>query len=137
MKNYNLIFKGYWVEGRISNIPHNSGIYLVYRCTCDDDGVILKELLYIGQAENLHDRINNHDKKAEFLRQCQQGEVLCYSVAEEKKQDLDIIENALIYAQQPRLNDKCKDSFNYETPVAFQLEGRCKLMKHLDFTINN
>ena len=57
-----------------------------------------------------------------------------YAIAEVDKDDLDLVENALVYAQQPPLNDRFKDKFNY--PMAeFHIEGRCALMKHKDFTI--
>lgn len=95
----------------------------------------MKELLYIGQSDNLYKRISNHDKKDLFDQQCQQGEVLCYSVAEVPSADLDIVENALIFAQQPRLNTEHKDKFIHDVPVSFQLEGRCRLMKYQNFTV--
>lgn len=137
MDKYELNFNGYWIDSRISGIPKTSGVYLVYRCTYDNDGVSLKELLYIGQAENLYERISNHDKKDLFKKQCKEGETLCYSVAEVLPNNLDIVENALIFAQKPQLNAEYKDSFLHEVPVSFQLEGRCKLMKYQNFTIEN
>ena len=135
MNKYSLNFKGYWLEPRISGVPQTSGIYLVYRCTCDDEGVSLKELLYIGQAKNLYERITTHEKKEVFEKECRLNEFLCYSVAEVSQKDLDIVENALIFAQKPRLNVEYKDRFRYEVPVSFLLEGRCKLMIYQNFTI--
>ena len=127
MDKYSLNFKGYWIESRLSGIPQTSGIYIVYRCTYDDDGVSLIEILYIGQAQNLYERITTHNRKKNFENECQTGETLCYSVAEVPQSDLNIVENALIFAQKPRLNEEYKDRFGYEVPVSFLLEGRCKL----------
>lgn len=135
MDKYELNFNGYWIDSRISGIPKTSGVYLVYRCTYDNDGVSLKELLYIGQAENLYERISNHDKKDLFKKQCKEGEILCYSVAEVLPDNLDIVENALIFAQKPRLNDDDKDRFRFNIPVSFIVEGRCKLLEYQNFTI--
>ena len=135
MKEYNLNFNGYWIESRISGLPKTSGVYIVYRCTYEDNGVCLKEILYIGQATDLHTRINTHDKKEVFNKECKGDEVLCYSFAEVSQEDLDIVEHALIFAQKPKLNENNKDKFEHLMPVAFILEGRCKLMKFQNFTI--
>lgn len=136
MSEYNLNFRGYWIDAHTSAIPTVSGVYLVYRCTYDVEGVTLKELLYIGQSVDLNARINDHEKKKVFLRECKEGETICYSVAEVSKNDLDVVENALIFAQKPRLNTQLKDSFEHDIPVSFNLEGRCKLMNYVNFTIN-
>ncbi len=137
IKTYELIFKGYWIEDNISDITNASGIYLVYRCIhyVARKEVSLKEILYIGQATNLNERINNHDQKELFINACHVGETLCYSVAEVEENNLDVVENALIFAQKPRLNTNLKYSYNHEMPVAFMLEGRCSLMKLRNFKI--
>lgn len=136
MKVYNLKFQGYWLDEKRNGIPSVSGIYLVYRCKYNlkFDTVSLIEILYIGQAGNLHDRHIKHERRNDFLKQCEVGETLCYAVAEVDERDLNVVENALILAQQPVLNDEYKDSFNYDESE-FHLEGRCNLMKHTDFTI--
>lgn len=135
MEEYNIKFNGYWIEGKISGIPTTSGIYLVYRCVHTEGSVILKEIIYIGQAKNLHDRINNHDKKDLFKKECEKGETVCYSVAEVAPESLDIVENALIFAQKPKLNAEDKEQFRFNIPVTFIVEGRCKLLKYQNFTI--
>lgn len=132
---YNINFNGYWIEDKISGIPTTSGIYLVYRCVHAEESVILKEIIYIGQAKNLHDRIKTHDKKDLFKQECREGETVCYSVAEVALGSLDLVENALIFAQKPRLNDDDKDRFRFSIPVSFIVEGRCKLLKYQNFTI--
>ena len=135
MKEYELTFKGYWVEPNISAIPKTSGVYLVYRCIHEYDAVVLKDLIYIGQTYNLYDRIKSHEKKILFNKECQAGETLCYSIAEVLQNDLDVVENSLIFAQKPKLNDQNKDSFNHQTPVNFLIEGKCGLLKYRKFTI--
>lgn len=136
MSEYNLNFRGYWVDVHTSEIPKVSRVYLVYRCTYDAEGVTLKELLYIGQSTDMNARINDHDQKETFLRECEEGETICYSVAEVSKNDLDVVENTLIFAQKPRLNTRLKDNFEHDIPVSLNLEGRCKLMNYMNFTIN-
>ena len=137
IKAYSLNFDGYWREINKNGVPSKSGIYLVYRCVYDDKSntVGLKDIIYIGQAENVHDRIADHDKLKDFNAQLKQGEELCYSVAVVPSSDLDVVENALIFAQKPILNDKLKDSFNHGA-VTVKVDGRCACMKYTDFKIS-
>ena len=137
LKSYSLNFEGYWREINKKGIPFKSGIYLVYRSVYDakSNTVGLKDIIYIGQAENLHDRIAKHEKLDDFNAQLQQGEELCYSVAPVSSADLDVVENALIFAQKPVLNDNLKDSFNHGA-VTVKLDGRCACMKYTDFKIS-
>ena len=137
IKSYSLNFNGYWREINKDKVPCKSGIYLVYRCVYNDKSntVGLKDIIYIGQAENIHNRIANHNRFSDFNTQLQRGEELCYSVAEVSKSDLDVVENALIFAQKPVLNDQLKDSFNYGA-VTVKVDGRCACMKYTDFTIS-
>lgn len=137
IKSYSLIFEGYWREVNKKGIPSKTGVYLVYRCVYDtkSNTVGLKDIIYIGQADNLHDRIANHDKLDAFTAQLQQGEELCYSVASVDSADLDVVENALIFAQKPVLNDNLKTSFNHGA-VTLKLDGRCACMKYTDFKIS-
>lgn len=136
-ERFDLNFKGYWLDDAISNIPECSGVYIVYTCVYDGDSrtVKLENLIYIGQAENVRTRLSQHNRKPDFERKCEDGQVLCYSVAEVRKEDLDKVENGLIFAQKPDLNDQGKDRYGYQTPVGFYLEGKCSLMKHKNFTI--
>lgn len=136
MKKYNILFRGYRRDCNKAGLPTYSGIYIVYRCTFNKEKqtVSLKELLYIGQAQNIQERISKHDKHQEFIDAAKNGEQICYSYAEVDKQDLDIVENALIFAQKPRLNDELKDTYNYES-AHFNVEGQCALLDYTDFSI--
>ena len=90
-KEYSLNFQGYWREVNKGGIPSKSGIYLVYRClyNSEQNTVGLKEIIYIGQAEDAHERIATHDKLDEFKTKLQQGEELCYSFAEVDEENLE------------------------------------------------
>lgn len=136
MKQYNINFNGYRRDDKKQTLPHYSGIYMVYRCVYhkESDRVTLKEIIYIGQAEDLNERINNHEKSKKFQEKCKDGEELCYAYANVSLDDLDIVENALIFAQKPPLNSELVDSFNHES-AGFWIEGKCALLKYTDFTI--
>ena len=64
MNTIQLNFEGYWREKNKNGIPQYIGIYVVYRCIYKEvsDSVTLKEIIYIGQSNNIRERITNHDK---------------------------------------------------------------------------
>lgn len=136
MKKYNVTFMGYRRDVNAKTLPSSSGIYMVYRCVYNEDKntVDLKELFYIGQAFDLNHEINYHARREEFLAQAKEGEQICYAYARVDKADLDIVENALIFAQKPRLNTNLKNNYNHEA-AQFQIEGKCKLLQHTNYSI--
>ena len=109
---------------------------MVYRCTYDSTTrkVTLKEIIYSGQAKDLCERLDKHEKYPLFLKACEIGEEICYAYANISMDDLDIVENALVFAQKPRLNSDLVYSFNHES-AGFLVEGRCALLEYTDFTI--
>lgn len=136
MKKYNVTFMGYRRDVNAKTLPSSSGIYMVYRCVYNEDKntVDLKELFYIGQAFDLNHEINYHARREEFLAQAKEGEQICYAYARVDKADLDIVENALIFAQKPRLNTNLRNNFNHEASQ-FQIEGKCALLQHTNYSI--
>ena len=136
MKKYNVTFMGYRRDVNAKTLPSSSGIYMVYRCVYNEDKntVDLKELFYIGQAFDLNHEINYHARREEFLAQAKEGEQICYAYARVDKADLDIVENALIFAQKPRLNTNLRNNYNHEASQ-FQIEGKCALLQHTNYSI--
>ena len=116
MKKYNVTFLGYRRDANAGTLPSSSGVYMIYRCVYNEETkkVDLKELFYIGQAFDLNDEINHHARRKEFLAQAQKGEQICYAYARVDKADLDIIENALIFAQKPRMNTNLVNNYNHD-----------------------
>lgn len=138
MDKYNVTFKGYRRDVNKGGLPTYGGIYMVYCCTYHEETqtVTLNKLIYIGQAINIHDRINNHDRYEDFKAQLAKGEQLCYAYSSVPPRDKDVVENALIFMQKPNLNDALKDSFNYPDSE-FSIEGACALLRMTDFSITN
>ena len=136
MKLYNILFNGYIRDENKEYLPSFGGIYMVYRCVLNRETkrISLKELIYIGRAVNINNRISNHERRDDFLSSLSEGEELCYSYSSVAPIDIDIIENALIYMQKPRLNDELKNEFNY-SEAEFHIEGRCGLLEKTDFEI--
>ncbi|MBO7511015.1 MAG: hypothetical protein J6T35_07505, partial [Bacteroidales bacterium] len=114
MKKYSVTFLGYRLDDDAGSLPSSSGIYMIYRCEYNKltRKVSLIELIYIGQAYDLNDEINYHKRHYEFLKQASSGEQICYAYARVDKANLDIIENALVYMQKPRLNTNLTNHYN-------------------------
>lgn len=138
LPTYQLTFNGYWREIQKGGIPAKSGIYMVYRCTYNAiaNTVDLKDIIYIGQAEDGNERVGTHEKLPDFKRELREGEELCYSFAEVEEKDLDIVENALVFMQKPKENDYLKDSYNHED-ASFQAKGKTACLKMTNFSITN
>jgi hypothetical protein len=136
MNSYNITFKGYRRDINKKGLPAYGGIYMVYCCTYNaaSSTVSLRSLIYIGKAISIHDRICNHDRYRDFKKQLKEGEELCYAYASVSPNDMDVVENALVYMQQPVLNDTLKDAFNY-ADSKFSIEGRCALLRMTSFSI--
>lgn len=135
MKEYRLNFEGYWRDCNRNGLPSYDGIYIVYKCIYNEqtDTVTLLDIIYIGQAENIHDRHIKHEKYSNFLSQLTEGQELCYACAPVET-DTDLIENALIFAQKPVLNIEGRSAYNH--PKAhIQLSGQCARMKYTNFNI--
>lgn len=138
MEEYNVNFNGYRLDKDKSGLPAYGGIYLVYCCIFNEDTnrVYLDRLIYIGQSVNINDRLNNHERYEDFIAELKEGETLCYSYASVAPKDMNIVENALIFMQKPKLNNDLKDSFNYPDSQ-FDFEGRCALLKETHFSITS
>jgi len=133
---YNIDFHGYKRDKDVEKLPTYSGIYMIYRCTynAETNMVTLKELFYIGKATNLHDEVNYHKYRKEFLKQAQPGEEICYAYAEVSKVQYDIIENALIFMNKPSFNEVLRDNYKHQD-AEFHFSGKCKKLVYKDFQI--
>lgn len=120
-KKYKLYPKGYFRDEARKFFPEKPGIYFVYSGVFSNTLRIatLRNLLYIGETDNLYSRFNEHDRRNDFLGQLDEGESLFYTLAVTSDSDLERkqIEAALIYELNPLLNKKSIDSFNYDETI--------------------
>ena len=130
-KTISLKFKGYQLEAGKGNIPAKSGIYLVYVCRYKKkkDTVALDKLIYIGEAVDVQDRIDDHEKWPEWRKQVPKGSEICFSFAGVTKPDRERAEAALIHYHKPVCNkgDKYIDSFPF-ADTTVKSTGRCALL---------
>src|SRR5262245_52859658 len=65
-----LTFKGYFKWTALESIPEESGVYVVYDGVPNPatNDVWLRRVLYIGEAENVRERIVNHERWTDWRR---------------------------------------------------------------------
>ncbi len=115
-KAFDTEFKGYWREPNIGGVPEESGVYCVYECTynASEKTVSIYELIYIGESDNVRNRIETHEKKDDWKQHVRNGNELCFSFARFPSTDRDRVEAALIFCHKPPVNDEYKDSFPFD-----------------------
>lgn len=133
---YNVKFQGYKLDKDVKTMPDESGIYMIHRCVFnkEEDTVSLVELFYIGKATSLLTEVSQHKRRDEFLSQAKKGETICYSYAKVNRIKYDVVENALIYMQKPRLNNNLIDSYNHQD-AEFHFSEKCRLLHFKDYRI--
>lgn len=117
MKRIELNFRGYWMEVNKNGIPDASGIYCVYACTYNaiTDKVSIRELIYVGESDNIWNRISNHERLADWKKRLRSNETLCYSFAGVSENDRVRAEAAVIFHHKPPCNTEYRNSFPFDT----------------------
>ena len=127
-KSYSLTYDGYWREVNARGIPAQSGIYSVYACRHNPSAktVTVRKLVYIGEAQNVRDRISRHEKWPLWRRHLSAGEVLCFNFAPIIGGRARV-EAALIHHHKPPENTEYVDTFPYEE-TRVSTSGKNKLL---------
>lgn len=138
MKKFYLSFTGYYLYDYLLSQYNNDlyknsadyaemkvpGIYCFYKCKDDK----IKELIYIGKAADIYNRLANHDKIEDFIMGLKYGECLCVSFAEVWDNfERARVESAMIYKHNPVYNTASTKTFSYPPTEVF-LEGKTALL---------
>ena len=123
---------GTFTDSSVLNAPHVAGLYFVYK----EDGKGNRKLLYIGEADDVNKRLNeHHEKRCEWNMQLLPGEdakiiyLILTSPLLVSSHLRKSVENACVFKAKPTLNVQGKDEFCYggfmkvvfegETPAGF------------------
>jgi len=128
-KSYFLDFKGYFT--RIAGLDSDSGIYCVYACTDNSSTVSIRKLLYIGESEDIHERVSYHEGRKVWESELQNGEVLCFSNAKiSPEANREHAEAAMIYYHKPPCNKEYVNSFPFDH-ATIQISGMARFLTPL------
>src|SRR5262245_10594177 len=113
-------FSGYWRDLNVRFVPKISGVYAVYACRDipQANTVAIRSLIYIGESNDVRERLSNHEGKQDWRGYLRPGEELCYATAPVPGPVRESVEAELIRRHQPPANVKSRASFPYQiTPV--------------------
>lgn len=140
---YTIDIDGYFRDCKRAYLPNEKGLYFVFscKCNCHKQELEVGELLYIGctLSQTIKECICAHEQVFEFESHCKPGEGICYACSilqDSEIQNILMIENAIVYAEQPSLDISCKQSYNY-TDIEIQLTGEVTSIPLTHFAINN
>jgi excinuclease UvrABC nuclease subunit len=123
-----LTFDGYWREPSISHIPAASGVYCVYACVHNSDNTVtLRKLIYIGESEDVNDRIKNHEKWKDWRRHVGAGQQLCFTFAPIDMANRNRAEAATINRHKPPENVEYKNEFPFDK-TTMNIDGQRALL---------
>jgi hypothetical protein len=115
-------FRGYWTDQHGAGLPTASGIYAVYACVRAPwaNTVSLRGLLYVGEAENVSDRVSCHERWIDWQLELRDGESLCYGAALISPSGARRrAEAAIINRHKPVCNIECVNSFPHDKTTVF------------------
>ena len=115
-QTFNIDIQGYWRDKNKSGIPKHSGVYFVYEGSYNphNDKVTLHRLIYIGESEDVNDRIQNHEKYGEWKKYVSVGRELCFSTGEVAGIYRERVEAAFVFEHKPPVNTEYKNSFPFD-----------------------
>jgi len=109
-KTISIAFDGYWRDEKKANLPAKSGVYCVYECTHN----VKDKLIYIGEAENVRDRVVNHQKYDNWLKHVRKDNELCFSFGGVEGTNRERAEAAMIFKHNPPENSEYVNSFPFD-----------------------
>lgn len=115
-QTFNQIFDGYWRESNKGGLPEKSGVYCVYDCKYNilTKKVTLNKLIYIGESENVNQRIANHEKLKDWEKKLSENSELCYSFSPVDLDSITRVEAALINFHKPICNTQYLENFPFD-----------------------
>ena len=135
-QTYSIEFDGYWREKNKGSVPSKSGIYCVYSCVHNvaEKNITIKKLVYIGESENVNQRIDGHEKLPDWKKHLNSGELLCYSFGGVSSANRDRCEAAMIFKHKPPENTEYVNSFPFDK-TTMNLSGKTAKLT-ANFTVN-
>ena len=117
---------GYYRDEYRTEFPSLAGLFFVYRGVYNNElnRCTLKQLLFVGQSDDLKQACNDPQLRSNILGKLQEGEMIFYTLAytnEYSGDDRMQICDSLIYELRPILNDVISE-YKYQ-PTSIIVEG--------------
>src|SRR5689334_19966784 len=83
MQSINIVIEGYWRDQNKRGLPAYPGIFFVYQTkyNAESDMVSLINVIYVGEADNIRERVATHPLYPAWISYLNEGEQLCFSWA--------------------------------------------------------
>lgn len=135
-QTYSIDFDGYWREKNKGGIPKESGFYCVYSCVHNESekNISIKKLIYIGESENVNERIDGHEKLPDWKKHLKSGEELCYNFGGVSSSSRVRCEAAMIFKHKPPENTEYVNVFPFDQ-TTLKLSGKTAKLT-TNFTVN-
>lgn len=107
--------EGHWREKHMSLIPEGPGIYFVYESRYDEasETICCYRLVFIGEAEDLRQEVNNHPELAFWKNNLRAKNELSFSVAQYGGTERQRIRSAYVCEHKPVFNHVSEFRFSY------------------------
>ena len=111
--------QGFWRDLNRRALPVTPGVYFVYEAAYNQkfDSMILRRLIYIGEADNIKESIINTTKYNSWLNHVRYGNELCYAVAYINATDRSRVKAAFVNKHNPIVQDEKSQVINYEETI--------------------
>lgn len=128
VKPHKLKFHGCWRETETNIIFSTSGVYGIYAYRKIDKRM---RLMYIGESNNVQNRIEQHKEQASWRNKLQKGEEFRFNAAfiPPPERNRKHIEAAMIYQHKPPHNVEYTDNFPFDT-ITIETSGENICMKN-------
>lgn len=111
IRTINLTFQGWH---KAEDLPKKSGVYLVFTGTLSEDEttVALDRLVYIGESDDIHKRVSNHNQKPCWALRCKKDQSFFFAFALANETDRKDAEACMIHNEKPPCNTEFVDNYD-------------------------
>lgn len=138
---------GFYLDRDKETMPEVAGIYVVYKCDYDSytDTVEVKEILYIGESQNIRERLNstpdhpsNHELYDDFVNEAGGAGHICYGLipmSDYSEGDRKWIQEAMVFQQKPPINKRQEKDHYTHPAIELTMEGFPNSWKSTHFSL--
>lgn len=130
VQSFSLHIEGYWREIHKNGLPAFPGIFFVFETKYNilNGTVSVLKIIYIGEDNNIKERVANHPLYAKWKSYVNEGNELSFCAARADAANRTRIKAAFIFNRKPIANPDYKDSFPFDDTTIL-VAGRTLLLE--------